>query len=200
MQQSGSNGQLIYVVDDDVSIARLLALNLTARGYQAQVFHSSREAQANLENDRPDLVLLDLVMPDCDGLEITRLIRQRSAVPIIMLSVRNETASKLAALDLGADDYITKPFRVEELLARIRTILRRRHSRSKALVVTSPCTILRPSSSPSLAPVSAPTICNSHTTKRTRFGRAVVATSLGGSIPTSFWRQETLLGRRAGHR
>ena len=157
MQQSGSNGQLIYVVDDDVSIARLLALNLTARGYQAQVFHSSREALANLENDRPDLVLLDLVMPDCDGLEITRLIRQRSAVPIIMLSVRNETASKLAALDLGADDYITKPFRVEELLARIRTILRRRHSRSKALVVTSPCTILRPSSSPSLAPVSAPT-------------------------------------------
>ena len=125
MQQSGSNGQLIYVVDDDVSIARLLALNLTARGYQAQVFHSSREALANLENDRPDLVLLDLVMPDCDGLEITRLIRQRSAVPIIMLSVRNETASKLAALDLGADDYITKPFRVEELLARIRTILRR---------------------------------------------------------------------------
>ena len=125
MQQSAVNGQLVYVVDDHVSITRLIALNLTAQGYQAKAFHSGYEALANLENDRPDLVLLDLVMPDCGGLEITRLIRQRSAVPIIVLSVRNETASILAALDLGADDYMTKPFRMEELLARVRAILRR---------------------------------------------------------------------------
>ena len=125
MQQSAVNGQLVYVVDDDASITRLIALNLTARGYQVIVFPSGQEALANLENDRPDLVLLDLVMPDCDGLEIARLIRQRSAVPIIVLSVRDEPASKLAALDLGADDYITKPFRLEELLARVRALLRR---------------------------------------------------------------------------
>ena len=125
MQQSSVNGQLVYVVDDDASITRLIALNLTARGYQVKVFHSGHEALANLEYDRPDLVLLDLVMPDCDGLEIVSPIRQRSAVPIIVLSVRDETASKLAALDLGADDYITKPFRMEELLARVRAILRR---------------------------------------------------------------------------
>ena len=125
MQQSAINGQLVYVVDDDPSITRLIALNLTARGYQVIVFHSGHEALANLENDRPDLVLLDLVMPDCDGLEIARLIRQRSAVPIFVLSVRDEPASKLTALDLGADDYMTKPFRVEELLARVRAILRR---------------------------------------------------------------------------
>ncbi len=125
MQQPAVNGHLVYVVDDDVSITRLIAINLNAGGYQAKVFHGGYEALAELENDRPDLILLDLVMPDCNGLEITRLIRQRSTVPIIVLSVRNETASKLAALDLGADDYITKPFRLDELLARVRAILRR---------------------------------------------------------------------------
>lgn len=111
MQHPAANSQLVYVVDDDLSITRLIALELTARGYQAQVFHSGHEALANLENDRPDLVLLDLVMPDCDGLEIARLIRQRSFVPIIVLSVRSDTASKLAALDLGRT--ITSPNRFE---------------------------------------------------------------------------------------
>lgn len=113
------------MVDDDASITRLIALDLTTRGYQAKVFHGGYEALHSLENDRPDLILLDLVMPDGDGLEIAKQIRQRSGVPIIVLSVRDETAAKLAALDLGADDYITKPFRVEELLARLRAILRR---------------------------------------------------------------------------
>ncbi len=108
-----------------MSITRLIAINLTNSGYQAKVFHGGYEALDSLENDRPDLVLLDLVMPNCNGLEIARLIRQRSTVPIIVLSVRSEITSKLAALDLGADDYITKPFRVDELLARVRAMLRR---------------------------------------------------------------------------
>ena len=125
MQQSSVSSQLIYVVDDNVSITRLIDLNLTARDYQVKVFRSGHDALANLEHDQPDLVLLALIFPDCDVLEIVRLIRQRSAVPIIVLSARHETASKLAALDLGADDYITKPFRMEELLARVRAILRR---------------------------------------------------------------------------
>ena len=107
MQQDNIYGQLVYVVDGDVSITRLIAINLTASGYQAKVFHGGYEALANLDDDRPDLVLLDLAMPDREGLEVARLIRQRSTVPIIVLSVRSETAAKLAALDLGADDYIT---------------------------------------------------------------------------------------------
>ena len=113
------------MVDDDVSISRLIAINLTKSGYQAKVFHGGYEALESLEDDRPDLVLLDQVMPNCNGLEIASLIRQRSTVPIIVLSVRSDAVSKLAALDLGADDYITKPFRVDELLARVRAILRR---------------------------------------------------------------------------
>jgi len=78
-----------------------------------------------LQRDDPDLVVLDMLLPDFDGLEITRLIRQTSQVPILILSARDETSTKVAALDLGAADYLTKPFRVEELLARMRAILRR---------------------------------------------------------------------------
>ena len=125
MQKSSINSKLVYLVDDDASITRLIELNLTARGYQVKVFHRGHEALANLEFDPPDLILLDLVLPDCDGLDIARLVRQRSAVPIIVLTVRDDPAFKLAALDQGADDYITKPFRMEELLARLRAILRR---------------------------------------------------------------------------
>ena len=125
MQQTADNGQCVYVVDDDISITRLIAINLTASGYQPKVFHDGYEALDNLEDDCPDLVLLDLVMPNCNGLEITRLIRLISSVPIIVLSVRNEITTKLTALDLGADDYVTKPFRLDELLARVRAVLRR---------------------------------------------------------------------------
>ncbi|PKB72785.1 MAG: hypothetical protein BZY75_05145 [SAR202 cluster bacterium Io17-Chloro-G7] len=125
MQQESDNGQLIYVIDSDSSITRLIALNLTAKGYEVKVFSRGHEALAILENDRPNLVLMGLLLPDCDGLEIARLIRQCSAVPIIILSVLDEMASKIAALDSGVDDYITKPFRMEELLARVRAILRR---------------------------------------------------------------------------
>ena len=78
-----------------------------------------------MPGDPPDLIVLDLLMPDIDGLEIARSVRQTSQVPILVLSVRDETSAKLAALDLGADDYITKPFPVDELLARVRAILRR---------------------------------------------------------------------------
>ena len=125
MQQTADNGQCVYVVDDDISITRLIAINLTASGYQPKVFHDGYEALDNLEDDCPDLVLLDLVMPNCNGLEITRLIRLISSVPIIVLSVRNEITTKLTALDLGADDYVTKPFSLRELQARVSAMLRR---------------------------------------------------------------------------
>lgn len=116
---------LIYIVDDDRAIARLVAVNLIARGYRTKQFDNGPHAISRLETDGPDLVILDILMPETDGLEVTKRIRQISPVPILILSVRDETTAKLAALDLGADDYLTKPFRVEELLARVRAILRR---------------------------------------------------------------------------
>ena len=128
MQQSTTTSQLVYVVDDDIAISRLVSVNLAARGYRVKQFSGGNEALNSLPSDRPDLIVLDLLMPDADGLEIAKAIRESSQVPILILSVRDETASKLAALELGADDYITKPFRVDELLARVRAILRRSSS------------------------------------------------------------------------
>lgn len=125
MAQFATNNYLIYVVDDDTAIARLLSVNLEARGYRVKEFDSGLQAVSGLKTDDPHLVILDIVMPGPDGLEITRRIRQVSQVPILILSVLDETASKLTALDLGAGDYLTKPFRIEELLARTRAILRR---------------------------------------------------------------------------
>ena len=120
-----TGSSLVYVIDDDTEIARLVSVNLTARGFRVKQFESGSGAIAGLQIDHPDLVILDIVMPYPDGLEVTKQIRQVSRVPILILSVRDEIASKLTALDLGADDYLTKPFRMEELLARIRAILRR---------------------------------------------------------------------------
>jgi two-component system KDP operon response regulator KdpE len=125
MAQFSTNNHLIYVVDNDTAIARLVSVNLAARGYRVKEFDSGSQAVAALKIDAPDLVILDIMMPEPDGLEITRLIRQISQVPIMILSVRDETACTLNALDMGADDYITKPFGIEELLARTRAILRR---------------------------------------------------------------------------
>ena len=125
MPRSTVENTLIYMVDDDVSIGRLVAVNLIARGYRVKQFYNGPSAVAALEVDEPELIILDLLMPYIDGLEVTRRVRQVSQVPILILSVRDETTAKLTALDLGADDYLTKPFRVEELLARMRAILRR---------------------------------------------------------------------------
>ena len=125
MQQLATKTQLVYVVDDDVAIARLVAVNLAARGYRVKQFSSGHDALASMPDDPPDLIVLDLLMPDADGLEIAKSVRQTSQVPILVLSVRDEASTKLSALDLGADDYLTKPFRVDELLARVRAILRR---------------------------------------------------------------------------
>ncbi|PKB63679.1 MAG: hypothetical protein BZY80_05985 [SAR202 cluster bacterium Io17-Chloro-G2] len=125
MTQAATNDDLIYVVDDDRSISKLVAINLTARGYQVKQFDKGNEILDRLNSDGPSLIIMDILMPGANGLEVTRKVRQVSTVPIMILSVRDETSSKLAALDLGADDYVTKPFRVEELLARVRAILRR---------------------------------------------------------------------------
>ena len=118
----------ILVVDDEPAITRTLRINLRARGYDSVVVGDGRGAMYAIEEEMPDLVVLDLGLPDRDGVEVLAWLRQRSAVPVIVLSARHESDDKVEALDLGADDFVTKPFAMDELMARIRSALRRAHS------------------------------------------------------------------------
>lgn len=116
---------LVLVVDDEAPIQRFVRAELEAQGYAVLVAGSGMEALARLEEDRPDLVLLDVMMPGMDGLETLRRLRERSTVPVIMLTARGGDLDKVRGLQTGADDYITKPFNPEELTARIAAVLRR---------------------------------------------------------------------------
>jgi two-component system, OmpR family, KDP operon response regulator KdpE len=115
----------ILLVDDELSIQRAMAPLLRSRGYGVTLASTGREALDLFERDRSDLVILDLGLPDIDGTEVCRQIRERADTPIIVLSARGAEKDKVAALDYGADDYITKPFGPEELMARVRAALRR---------------------------------------------------------------------------
>jgi two-component system KDP operon response regulator KdpE len=115
----------ILLVDDEVSIQRAVAPLLRSRGYEVDIAGTGGDALKSASMRPPDLVVLDLGLPDIEGTEVCRRLRQGSAVPIIVLSARATENDKVAALDIGADDYITKPFGPEELLARIRVALRR---------------------------------------------------------------------------
>jgi len=115
----------VLVVDDEEQMRRALRRNLTARGYDVTTAANGEEGLDLAAACPPDVILLDLLMPVLDGLEFTRRIREWSQVPIIILSARGEEQAKVQALDLGADDYVTKPFGLEEVLARIRSALRR---------------------------------------------------------------------------
>jgi len=115
----------ILVVDDEPQIRRVMRATLTAHGYSIVEARDGQEALEQLRSVRPDLVLLDMNMPVMDGLEACREIRRGSDVPIVMLTVRSAEKDKVRALDAGADDYVVKPFGIEELLARIRAALRR---------------------------------------------------------------------------
>jgi two-component system KDP operon response regulator KdpE len=117
-------GARILVVDDEPGIVAAVRKNLTAHGFAVGVAATGAEAMESYAAQRPDLVLLDLGLPDMDGTQIVQEIRATSSTPIIILSVRGAEADKVRALDLGADDYLTKPFGVDELLARIRVALR----------------------------------------------------------------------------
>jgi two-component system KDP operon response regulator KdpE len=119
------NGLRVLVVDDEIAIQRFLRVALTGEGFTVYEVGRGQDALKAVAQERPDLVLLDLGLPDIDGVEVTRRLREWSQVPVIILSVREQELDKIAALDAGADDYLTKPFGVGELLARIRTILRR---------------------------------------------------------------------------
>jgi len=115
----------VLVVDDDRPLTRALAINLRAHGYQVTLAHDGRSALAEVTRVHPAVVILDLGLPDLDGIDVLIGIRGWSAVPVIVLSARSNSAEKVEALDAGADDYVTKPFGMDELLARIRASVRR---------------------------------------------------------------------------
>jgi len=118
-------GKKVLVVDDDVKTVDLVKLYLTRDGYQVLIAYDGIEALRLARESRPDLVVLDLMLPDIDGLEVCRVLRHESDVPIIMLTARSTDQDKLTGLGLGADDYVTKPFSLKELAARVRAVLRR---------------------------------------------------------------------------
>jgi len=120
-----TNGARILVVDDEASIRRSLKMNLETRGYTVDAAETGEKAMKAFENRRPDLLILDLLMPGIGGIDVVRKLRAVSTIPIIVLSAIGEEAQKVQALELGADDYMTKPFGMEELFARIRSLLRR---------------------------------------------------------------------------
>ena len=115
----------ILVVDDEPQITRVLRTALQGNGHEVTVAQDGTDALARFMKEEPELVITDLAMPGMDGIELTRAIRERSQAPIIVLSVRSQDTQKVAALDEGADDYITKPFSIQELLARVRVQIRR---------------------------------------------------------------------------
>ena len=115
----------ILVVDDEKPIRRFLRASLQGHGYTVFEASSGQEAIQEATGHRPDVIILDLGLPDMDGTEVTRQLREWTKVPIIVLSVRDHESDKIAAFDAGADDYLTKPFGVGELMARIRVNLRR---------------------------------------------------------------------------
>ena len=115
----------ILIVDDDIALARALGINLRARGFDVAIAHDGREALELLARVQPEVVVLDLGLPDLDGIEVLHGIRGWNPVPVLVLSARSTSDEKVAALDAGADDYVTKPFEMNELMARIRAASRR---------------------------------------------------------------------------
>lgn len=116
----------ILIVEDEVKIARFIELELKYEGYDVIVAHDGRDGLEKATHDDPDLIILDIMLPGLSGIEVCRRVRLESEVPIIMLTAKDDVTDKVTGLDMGADDYMTKPFAIEELLARIRVALNRK--------------------------------------------------------------------------
>jgi two-component system KDP operon response regulator KdpE len=168
----------VLVVDDEPLLVRTLAINLRAREHRVRTAPDGATALELFREERPDLVVLDLGLPDLDGTEVLRQIRAVSHVPVIVLSARAESTDKVEALDLGADDYVTKPFGMEEFLARVRAALRR----VSDLDVAS-----------EIPPVHTPHLDLDFAERTARVGGADVHLT-----PTE-WRFLEVLARRPGH-
>jgi len=137
MEEVGKKKEMpgrILVIDDEPQITRVLRAALSAQGYDVRTANDPEEGLQVLKEWPPDLVVTDLMMPGLSGVDVTRAIRTRSDTPVLILSVRDHERSKVEALDAGADDYITKPFSIQELLARVRAHLRRAPERTSAAV------------------------------------------------------------------
>ncbi len=119
--------RLILIVDDEAPIVEILKYNLTKSGYRVIVAYDGEEGYYAAINQKPDLILLDVMLPKMDGFEVLRKIREKQSTPVIMLTAREEEVDKILGLELGADDYITKPFSVRELTARVKANLRRNY-------------------------------------------------------------------------
>jgi len=120
-----AQAQTVLVVEDESSIASFVSLYLKNAGYSVRTAATGKDGLSQAESERPELIVLDLMLPDIDGIEVCRRIRQRSDVPILMLTARDEDVDKIIGLEVGADDYLTKPFNPRELVARVKSILRR---------------------------------------------------------------------------
>jgi len=116
---------LILVVEDEASIAEVVSLYLKRAGYSVQIASDGRQAMNIFEKRKPDFVILDLMLPEVDGLSLTRWLRERSNVPIVMLTARRAEGDRIAGLEMGADDYVVKPFSPQELVSRVRAVMRR---------------------------------------------------------------------------
>jgi two-component system, OmpR family, alkaline phosphatase synthesis response regulator PhoP len=115
----------ILVVDDNINLLEVLKLNFTKEGYDTILARNGIEAVDVAKREKPDLVILDIMLPDMDGFEVCRIIRHDATIPIIMLSAKTDEVDKIVCLELGADDYLTKPFSLRELIARVRAFIRR---------------------------------------------------------------------------
>lgn len=124
--------ELIYVIDDDKNIRDLIAKYIAKEGYAVKVFESGENVLKSFDSDKPDMLILDIMMPGIDGFELCKTIRKKSDVPIIIVSARDEDLDKILGLELGSDDYIAKPFSPRELIARIKSIFRRVKVQEKA--------------------------------------------------------------------
>ena len=118
-------GNKIMVVDDDSNICELLRLYLEKEGFDAVIAPNGMKALEMFDNEKPDLILLDVMMPQLDGWQVCREIRKKSPCPIIMLTAKGEVFDKVLGLELGADDYVVKPFEAKEVIARVKAVLRR---------------------------------------------------------------------------
>ncbi len=125
MPKQKQDTKLILIVDDEARMRRFMQMNLDLEGYRVIEASNGLEALDRVREDLPDLVLLDVMMPELDGFEALRIIRETSTVPVIMLTVRDDESDKVKGLELGADDYVTKPFSPRELASRIKAVLRR---------------------------------------------------------------------------
>ncbi len=133
MSQQSQAHPLILIVEDETSIASFVAMYLKKAGYEVKVAGSGTEALARASADHPSLIILDLMLPDLDGIEVCRRIRQRSDIPILMLTARDDDVDKIIGLEVGADDYLTKPFNPRELVARVKSVLRRSAPKEREL-------------------------------------------------------------------